>query len=794
MNGYDRQKQACTVEFNKIAQMLAQRCSSAEARSEAESLLPGHDFARSLHLLAETDCAYSLLIKHGSPSFYGLAVRADTLGLAAAGATLSIPQLIQIESCMRVVRGLISYGKGCGEDCGILTGYFGRMASFRDIEERIDRSIESEDRLSDAASPELAQIRRKIRAAQESARSRLNSVATSQSTAKYLQEQSVMMRDGRFVVPVKVEFRAYVPGLIHGASASGATLFVEPASVVEANNEIKILESKERAETERILLELSGLCGKVSGPLLAGCRAAVQLEIIFAKADLGASMNGFVPEYNDEGIIDIKKARHPLIDPKKTVAVDIRLGGSFDSLIITGPNTGGKTVILKTVGLFCMMADCGMMIPAAQFSRVSRFDKILADIGDEQSIEQSLSTFSSHITNIVGIMKEATSRSLVLLDELGAGTDPAEGAALAIAILKSLRAAGAKVIATTHYAELKQYAILTPGVVNGCCEFDIETLKPTYRLLIGIPGSSNAFAISQRLGIDPSVIESARQTMDSKTAALDEVMRLLEEKSSVSEKEAKEAERIRREAEKERAAQQAALKKEKENFEREIGRQRTEQLRITAHLRFESKKLLDEINAMRKSAGSNTDELARRARSEINAKVRELEQTADPVFEPEPEECAPSRPLKIGDTVIISGLGKRGTVIALPGRGGKATLRTDLGKVEAKISSLRLASEKTGSGADGHVSYSGICKADREVSPSIMIRHMDLAEATPVTEQYLDDCVVNGLPSATIIHGKGTGTLRRMVHQLLKNNPNVKSFRLGKYGEGEDGVTVVEFK
>ncbi len=792
---YDIQKQSRILEFDKIAGLLAGKCSSAEAKEAALSLLPCGDYETGKRMIQQTGDAYEMSLKLGTPSFYGLSLRADLLRRAAVGGSLSIRELLSISASMRVVRTLIAYRKNCGDAETILDRLFSALTSHKDIEDRIENSIANEETLADGASPELANIRRKMRAAQDNVRARLNGIITSAGNSKYLQEQVIMMRDGRFVVPVKAECRANVPGLVHGVSASGATLFVEPASVVEANNEVRILESKEQIEIERILAELSGLCGDCADDLIQSCEAAVQLEVIFAKSELGVAMDGYPPDYGDDGVIDIKKARHPLIDKKIVVPVDVRLGGDFDTLVITGPNTGGKTVVLKTVGLFCMMADCGMMIPAAEHSKISRFDKILADIGDEQSIEQSLSTFSAHTTNIVTILEQATRESLVLLDELGAGTDPAEGAALAVSILEDLRKKGAKVIATTHYAELKQYAITNTGVTNGCCEFDVATLKPTYKLLIGVPGSSNAFAISTRLGVNDSIIERAKEVMDKKTLELDKVMRRLEAERRKLETDGEETARLRREAELEKQNHERALKNARADFDKELERQRAEQLRIIQSLRFEYDRLIKEIDAIRKEDKSKPDELARRAKDEIASRIKKLEQTADPVQKPRYDEnYTLPRPLAVGDTVWLPDFDKDGTVVEIAEGKGKVTVDIGVGKVRVAKNRIRLADKKQKRKDDGHVSFSGISRADREINTSLMIRHMELVEAVPAVEQFLDDAVINRLSTVTIIHGKGTGTLRRAVHALLKDHPNVNGFRLGKYGEGEDGVTVVELK
>ncbi|MBQ3140826.1 MAG: endonuclease MutS2, partial [Clostridia bacterium] len=570
------EKQITPLELDKILKLLSERCVNAEARSMALSLRPDGSYVACRELLAQTGDAFTVSTKCGRPYFDGLSVPEDALRRAAAGGCLSMGELLAIAHSARTVRLLVNYRKAADMSLDALDRFFEALMPCRPLEDAIFDAILSEDTVADHASPELATIRRKLRAAQDSVRDRLNSVVNSSAYAKFLQEQLVTMREGRYVVPVRADQKNNVPGLVHGVSASGQTLFIEPLAVVEANNEIRLLEGKEAAEIERILQRLSGLCGEHAGGLLQSCRAAVQLEVIFAKSELGIAMNAYLPQFGDDGIIDLKRARHPLIDAKKVVPIDLRLGADYDCLVITGPNTGGKTVALKTAGLFCMMAACGLMLPTADGSRVSWFDRVLADIGDEQSIEQSLSTFSAHTTNIVSILEQTNDRSLVLFDELGAGTDPAEGAALAISILESVRAQGAKVIATTHYAELKLYAIDTDRVVNASCEFDLKTLRPTYRLLIGVAGSSNAFAICKRLGVSQAIIDRAKELMNSKTVQLDNVMRRLEKERQHLEKQNAQQKALVDEARRQKEESEQQMKAERAEFERELAKQRTE--------------------------------------------------------------------------------------------------------------------------------------------------------------------------------------------------------------------------
>ena len=536
------------LELDKILHLLAEETSCDAAAELAQNLRPSTSLSQVKRLLTETDEAHTMMARFGAPSFGGLKDVSNSLRRAEAGGTLNMTELLRIATVLRTLRGIVDWRSKSEGVKSILDDRFDAIMPNKYLEDRINHAILSEEEMADNASPQLATIRRKIRSASSRAREQLEKMVRSPVTQKYLQDPIITMRDGRFVVPVKAECRGDVPGLVHDTSSSGATVFVEPMAVVEANNEVRVLLSQEQAEMERILAELSAEAGNFASGIISGYKEAVELNLIFAKANLGYKMKATLPLVNDEGKIELKRARHPLIDKEKVVPTDIELGLHFDTLVITGPNTGGKTVSLKTVGLLTLMAMCGLLLPVADNSQISIFNHVLADIGDEQSIEQSLSTFSAHMTNIIKIFEQADASSLILLDELGAGTDPIEGAALAMSILEALRRKGTRIAATTHYAELKAYALQTEGVENACCEFDVTTLRPTYRLLIGVPGRSNAFAISLRLGMDPEIVEHARELVSSENTRFEDVVQSLETSRQRLEEERKEAQRQRLEA------------------------------------------------------------------------------------------------------------------------------------------------------------------------------------------------------------------------------------------------------
>lgn len=804
---YNIKKQIKTLELDKLLARLADCCGSAEGAEAARGLNPAVDFKTASGRLEDTGAAYTLSVKGGSPSFDGLCMPEEMLLRAKAGGGLMIPELLRVAGLLRSLRRLGGWRRDCGIPESRLDSLFEQVRSNKSLEDRITSSVANEEELADDASPLLYDIRRKKRQALLSVRERLESIVRSTGYSKYLQESLVTQRDGRYVVPVKAEYRSNVPGLVHGVSASGSTLFIEPMPVVEANNEIRVLEGKEAAETERILAELSALCGDAADTIIESAQAAVRLDVIFARAALGIAQHAYLPVMGQDGVIDIKKARHPLIDPAVVVPVDIRLGGDFDLLVITGPNTGGKTVALKTLGLFCMMALCGLMLPAAEGSRISWFNRILADIGDEQSIEQSLSTFSAHTTNIISILAQTDDKSLVLLDEVGAGTDPTEGAALAIAILEHLRAKKAKIAATTHYAEIKLFALDTPRVKNASCEFDVESLRPTFKLLIGVPGSSNAFAISRRLGLPEEIILHAGELVEGKVARLEDVMGALEIDRQHMERARAEAETHHREAAAAHEAAEEATRKAEATAQKELDRLRADNARLIGQIRYETDRLLEQIAEMKKDKNADPDELARRARNEIEVRIRELEKKAGTARKTEfGEPYQLPRPLKIGDKVKVTDMDSPGSVIALPDNSGYVQLQMGIMKVRVPVDRVRLEDKKSGAvsmpkqtikprtAVAGGVSIHATSRSERAADSTLDLRGQTVDEGVVELDSFIDNAVMSGLSLLTIIHGKGTGALKKGVVTYLKSNPSIASFRPGRYGEGEDGVTIVELK
>ena len=794
----NREKHYKSLELDKVLELLASETSCRDAYNAALELRPETDIRLAGSLIKQTEDAYILLAKFGSPSFGGLKNIANQMRRAQAGGVLNLRELLDVAETLRVMRSLSQWRDHCIGVKVCLDLLFEGLYVNKYLEDRITSCVISEEEMADDASPELASIRRKMREASSRVREQLDKMIRSPHYQKFLQESIVTQRGGRYVVPVKAECRGEVPGLVHDTSSSGATVFVEPMGVVEANNDIKVLKSKEEAEIERILYELSAECGSFAGSALAGYECAVELNLIIAKAKLAFDMKASVPVLNDEGIVELKKARHPLIDKSKVVPTDIRVGADFDTLVITGPNTGGKTVSLKTIGLLSVMAMCGLMIPAADGSKISVFDNVLVDVGDEQSIEQSLSTFSSHMKNIIEIMGQTGSRSLVLLDELGAGTDPVEGAALAIAMLEKLAEKGAKIVATTHYAELKAYALQTPRVENGCCEFDVTTLRPTYRLLIGVPGRSNAFAISERLGMDKSVVERARELVSSEDTMFEDVVERLERsRQSMEEQEAaakkmfEESQRMKREAE----SRKRQLDGERR---REIERAKNEAKQIVDKARLESQRLLDELDELRKQKESeDAKQLAQRARQQIRARMGRLDEVADPVEENiDDEDYVLPRPLKIGDTVFITGFGNKGEVISLPDKSGNVQVRTGSLTTRVKADTLRLVGgpKKKSEPKGRRVKLDTTNNMNTTAQHSIDLRGKMVDEAIIDLDAFIDKSILLGVDTIMIIHGKGTGALRAGIQQHLRRHPFIKSYRLGTYGEGAEGVTIAELK
>ena len=787
-----------TLELPRVLQKLSDQAVSAEAKERALRLRPETETEEVLRLLDQTDAARQMIGLHGSPSFSGVKPVAEALDRADRGGSLNTKELLTIAGLLTAARRAREYFNDEAAEKTAIDHLFLSLHGNRFLEEKINRCIVDEDRIADAASTELADIRRHMRAAQAKSRQILQKIISSPSYAKILQETIITQRDGRFVVPVKAEHKGDMPGLVHDISSTGATLFIEPIGVVQANNEYIELEAKEQKEIERILAELSADVAAHREDIQWDYDALVHLDLIFARGQLSYKMDAIRPEVRRDGAIHLRKARHPLLDAKKAVPIDIELGDTFDTLVITGPNTGGKTVSLKTLGLLTLMAQCGLHITAADQSAVSVYERVLADIGDEQSIEQNLSTFSAHMTNIVAILGEADRHSLILFDELGAGTDPVEGAALAISVIQHVRGMGARVAATTHYAELKTFAMTTAGVENASCEFDVDTLSPTYRLLIGIPGKSNAFAISKRLGLPDAVIESAKAQMSGESVRFEDVLTQLEAKRQALEKREQEANRLYRQREEDaRKAREfrEQMERAKENAR---GRGEAEAKRILRDARAAADEVFAELAEMRKQqAKAERTMNANEARAELRRKLNEAEDAAtrrDARQEPIPK---PSRPIRAGDLVEIPGVRQNAEVVSV-GSDGTLQLKAGVLKMKAKADEVRLIEDDERAAKKKNPTVSIRQNADRALRASasreLDIRGMETLEAESVVENFLSAAVMGRLDTVTIIHGKGTGALRKAVHDILRRNKAVKSFRLGVYGEGESGVTVVTMK
>ena len=746
-------------------------------------------------LLQQTEDAFSLLARFGGPSFSGLKNVNNSLHRAAAGGSLNPKELLDIAYCLRALRTLDEWRNHSSGVKTSLDFFFEGITSNKYLETKILSCIVSEEEIADKASDTLFDIRKKIRSKENSIREKLDSLIHSSHYQQFLQEAIITQRNGRFVVPVKAECRGNVPGLVHDTSSTGATVFIEPASVVDANNDIKVLQGKERDEIMRILYELSAESGDFAESIKHSYESAIRLNLIFAKAHLAYKMKATKPILNNEGIICLKKARHPLIDPKKVVATDIALGDEYDTLVITGPNTGGKTVSLKTLGLLTLMTMCGLLIPVADRSRVSVFNNILVDIGDEQSIAQSLSTFSSHMVNIIDIMKKADDKSLILIDELGAGTDPVEGAALAVSIIEALREKGAIIAATTHYAELKAYALDTPGVTNGCCEFDIETLRPTYKLLIGVPGRSNAFAILKHLGMTQDVIDNAKAIVGSDNRDFEAVLEKLEASRHALEEERKVAEEMTERARKIEEKAQSEMDKIETLKARELDKAKREAQKLIDAAERKSSQFLLELDKLKKEqTSSNATEIARKTRRAVKAQMGEMDDLINP------NELAdnwdydyklPRNPVP-GDRIVIKGIGE-GEVLEF--KNNNVLVKSGLLKTRVKLSDIMILDKpKKKPVKTQHNVYRTSSRADADVKTEIDMRGETVDEALSELGLFIDRCVLNNIEEIRIIHGKGTGALRSAVTDYLKTHPNVSEYRLGRYGEGENGVTIAKLK
>ena len=683
---YQAQRYFHTLELDKVLAKLADQANCDDSKRMALSLTPSDDFSTVQLLMKKTSDAYMLSARYTSPSLHKLKNCEMALRKAEKGSNLSLRELMDVSSVLHNIRSVKDWRKRCEGESTSLDPLFEVLTPNRELENTIDNAVLSEEELADSASAELASLRRKINQAKLRVRERLDQLIKSPTQSKYLQEALVTQRDGRFVVPVKSEYRSEIKGLVHDTSSSGATLFIEPMAVVEANNEIRVLQAKEMQEVDRIIMELSVKVGEFAESIIYSYRSLVEIDLYFAKASLAYKMKATVPNILQTGEIDLKRARHPLIDPEKVVPIDVNLGKDFNTLVITGPNTGGKTVTLKTLGLLTLMAMCGLMLPVAENSSISVYKKVLVDIGDEQSIEQSLSTFSAHMTNIVSIIEEADSDSLVLIDELGSGTDPVEGAALAISIMERLAMYGAKVGATTHYAEIKEYALQTPGVCNASCEFDVETLKPTYRLLIGIPGKSNAFAISQRLGLPEEIIEAAKRNISAEKTRFEDVLSQLDQTRQELEKEKEEVDRLRAEQLESKRNLEQFKQKTYKQMDRELQNAQEKANRIVSSVKAESEKLLQELDDIRRQKESEEfSKLVQGAKSSYRSNINRLEDTANPVIGRVKEEYTPPRPFKKGDLVLITQLNEEGVLLSDPDNAGNVQVQAGIIKSKEPV-------------------------------------------------------------------------------------------------------------
>ena len=786
------------LEYYTILDQLAEHCVSRKAKQQAKNLRPLHDLEDVQELLTQTDDAKRMMTSSGTPAFGGIREVEPALNRAKMGGVLSPRELLDVASLLHAAGQVRKYGNEQQEN-GLKTSLdplFARINSNKYLEEKISRAIISEEEIADGASSELANIRRQMRQQNVRVRETLNHFVSSSSYSKYLQENLITQRDGRYVIPVKSEHRGDIPGMVHDVSASGATLFIEPAQVVNANNQIKILQGKEKAEIERILAELTsdvaGFADAISGDYEVLCK----LDFIFAKANYSFKLNACAPQLSETTQVNLVRARHPLLDQKKAVPIDIALGYDYDTLVITGPNTGGKTVSLKTLGLLSLMAASGMHIPANEQSTVCLFRNIYADIGDEQSIEQSLSTFSAHMKNTVAIMEKCGPDDLILFEELGAGTDPEEGAALAVAIIEYGRQMCSLVAATTHYSELKVFALSTDGVENASCEFDVKTLQPTYKLLTGVPGKSNAFAISRRLGLQPAIIERAKEQISAENVRFEDVLDRLERERHQLQKQREDADRLRRTAQSEK--DKAANLKDRAEDETDaiLEKAREQAARILREARLVSENVFAQLDDMKKQAQTNAaDQNLAAARAALRSTLGKAEKNANKreKKQVEPESI---RPLKAGDTVYLLNVGVQGTVLKPENKDGMVYVQAGIMKVNVPINELRLEEKKKEKIKKTYRASAGNAAEIRRsaAKSELDVRGMMVEEALIEVDRYISDCLMAHLDVVTIIHGKGTGALRTAIQQHLRHDRHVKSIRNGRYGEGDMGVTILELK
>lgn len=787
------EKSLSTLEYTKILKSLSECAKNDDAKTMAEELKPSSDFREVERALAETDAAVTMSLKFGSPEILRVEPVDGAIKRLDVGGALSAAELLNVARLLKCIRNLKRYTK---EQTGVLEEYFSELVSAKPIEDEINRAIVSEDEIADAASPALANVRRKMKNAGAKIKDSLDSMVRSGHYQKFLMDNIVTMRNNRYVVPVKAEHRSEVPGIVHDMSASGSTVFIEPSSVVNANNELHELEIKEKAEIEKVLYELSNKVAEISEQVKYNYETLILIDFIFAKAKLALDMKAVCPKLNTDGKIKIVKGRHPLIDKSKIVPIDVRLGDDFDVLVVTGPNTGGKTVVLKTIGLFCIMTQAGLHIPANDESEMPVFDDIFADIGDEQSIEQSLSTFSSHMKNIVHIVENAGPNSLVLFDELGAGTDPVEGAALATAIIESIRLIGAKIVATTHYSELKLYALSTDGIENASCEFDVETLSPTYKLLIGVPGKSNAFAISKKLGLPDSIIERSKEKLSDENIKFEDVLGSIEENRVSAQKAREEQERMRREIEQLKDELQREREKIDKKKDKIYDNARAKAEKIIKQAQEDTERMLEEIKQLQKEKRNKEavramEEVRKELKLKEKSNVRPKNRRSGGV-----KSNVNLNTLKLGSNVLIIDLNDKGTVLSINKDNQTAVIQVGIMKITAKISNLVVLEYEKGSKPESYVAPKRSTGINTAMSgkTEVDLRGMTIGEAELEVDKFLDESVLSGLSEVSLIHGKGTGALRAGIHEYLRHHPHVRKYRLGRFGEGDIGVTIVELK
>ena len=789
-----------SLELDKIIARAAGMAVCSETKKKLLALQPLTDPDEVRFALSQTDAISSLLLKNGSPRFGGVEGVDKIVRRAVKGGVLSMGELLMVAGTLRNFQNLVAWYGLSDHDMLPTDDLFYALAPQPGLEKQITDAILSPEEMADSASNTLFDLRRKIRATENSIRDKLDMIVRNQTTSRYLQEAVVSLRNGRYVVPVKAEHRGDIGGVIHDVSSTGATIFVEPTAVVEANARIMQLRSQEQAEIERILVSFTGQIAGLEPMFTYSYEAMLDIDVLLAKARLALEQKAWLPQVADDMSFSLKKARHPLIDPAKVVPVDVALGKDYDTMVITGPNTGGKTVTLKTAGLLCAMAQCGFLIPAHESSTVCVFQEYLVDIGDEQSIEQSLSTFSGHMKKITGILEKAWKGTLVLLDELGAGTDPAEGAALAVSIIEELRRQGARVMATTHYAEMKVFALETPGVVNASCEFDVESLRPTYKLSVGVPGKSNAFLISEKLGIPSRIIEAAKSHMDNDDKRLDSVLSQLEDLKLQLKEGQDEIDRLKYEA----AHQLESAQKKREELirqgENELQAAREKAKQVAQQVQAEAYALTDELRKLQKDEKTSAAQRAIRAREIAKKDTEKLLNQSD-VVHPIKKEYVPLKEVRVGQEVVIAELDQPATVVNLPDRNGMVEVRAGIIKTKVPLKGLRApdkmkkapaAPKRSAAKREG--GHTTLDRVQRTASMEADLRGLTVEEALMETDQYIDHAVLSGQSEIWLIHGKGTGALRSAIQQHLKGHKNVKSFRLGRYGEGEAGVTVVELK